>query len=275
MPAKKFLNETLVINKYKELFSLRKVSIYFNVSTPFISNILKTNNIIKNSSRKYQCDFNYFNKIDTDDKAYWLGYLYADASILSCKKKKELRLKIKDIEILQKFNLSLKSNYPIKHEKGTNCHFICIGSKVLVKDLINQGCMPKKSLILKFPNNLSPCLYSHFIRGYFDGDGCISFQPLKYQKCLNMIGTLDITVMIRNILLEYGVKSISLKKYKNKNVYYYLICQNFKDILKIHEYLYRNSSIFLERKRNIFNKIISYCKERHHDYFLNPNPELV
>ena len=255
------LNENEVIDKYNETGSLRKTGIFFKVSASTISNILIKNNIIKNSSRKYYCNEHYFENIDTEEKAYWLGFLYADGCVRVRYHRNSyhysLQFKIIDIEMLEWFNKSLDSNYPIKHSKGTNCYLINISSKILVNDLIKQGCVPRKSLILTFPNEqqVKPELYRHFIRGYFDGDGCVSLTTEKYRKIVNMAGTLSVIGFIKTILDKIGTVNVSMRPYINKNTIYYLECQNYDGILKIKKYFYNESNIFLKRKKDIFDLI--------------------
>jgi hypothetical protein len=257
------LDEVKVIEKYKETRSGHLTSRHFNVSTPVIHQILTKNRVLKNSSRKYTCNFSYFNNINTSNKAYWLGYLFADGCVIIRKRHQfvhsyVLKLKIKDVEMLELFNKCLLSNYPIKHERGTNCYSISIYSKFLVKNLIGLGCIPNKSLTLNFPTCLSSKLYSHFIRGYFDGDGSISFTPSNYSKMFNIVGTYNVILKIKEILGKLKIPGLAIVKYKNKNTIYYLQCQNFKGILSIKKYLYKNALIFLLRKKIIFEKIEAY-----------------
>ena len=75
--------------------------------------------------RKYNCNYDYFKEIDTEDKSYWLGFLYADGSIHKTKHTMDLVLSINDKEHLysfvivkgllqyeQEFSFSVKSIYP-------------------------------------------------------------------------------------------------------------------------------------------------------------------
>ena len=71
------------------------------------------------------------------------------------------------------------------------CRF-SIRNAQLHDSLIKQGCVPNKSLILTFPdiNVVSEDLVRHFIRGYFDGDGCLSFNKNKYcTPNISILGT--------------------------------------------------------------------------------------
>jgi intein/homing endonuclease len=168
------INNSIIINKY-------------NIAVGTIYKILKRNgreHLIPN--KKYQVNENYFEKIDNEEKAYWLGFLYADGNVrLINGRSGQLKLKLKqsDKKHIEKFNECLNSNYPINdgmeivksNDREYKCHFsvVNIYNTKLVKDLFNIGCMNNKTYKLKFPTFLDNTLIRHFIRGYFDGDGCI------------------------------------------------------------------------------------------------------
>jgi len=122
---------------------------------------------------KYNINHNYFNVIDTTEKAYWLGFLYADGCITD---KNDVILELSNVDVnhIYKFLNSIESDHPIKNPKNRNSSRVTIRSKQLASDLIRMGCTPRKSLTLEYPEWLDTSLDKHFIRGYFDGDGCIS-----------------------------------------------------------------------------------------------------
>lgn len=115
----------------------------------------------------------YFNKIDTKDKAYWLGFLYADGNI-ERKKKGSKRVSInihkKDEWIIDQFIKMINANKNNKYYYKDNIR-IRIYSTELANDLIKHGCVPRKSKIIKLPLLDSRELYLAFLLGFFDGDG--------------------------------------------------------------------------------------------------------
>jgi len=119
----------------------------------------------------------YFEKIDTEEKAYYLGFLYADGYNYQKKNRVVLSLAEQDVEIvngLAKAVCYQNQIYTIK-KKDENCQrmkSIIVVSEKMSNDLANLGCIQKKSLILRIPK-IKEYLMRHFIRGYFDGDGCI------------------------------------------------------------------------------------------------------
>lgn len=213
-------------------------------------------------------DKNIFDTIDTEEKAYWLGFIYADGNISSHKegvKKRysfELSLSNNDINHLKKFKEFIKSNKELKVSTAGNLYKylrcrICISNKHLWNVLNSYGCVPKKSLTLKFPKIsifFSKDLIRHFIRGYFDGDGCISYNNKSHtEMSISLLGTKDfLEELQRNLPLE---KENKIYKEKNKKVYQ-LSFQRSRGIY-ILNYLYKDAKIYLDRK---YKRYKEYCR---------------
>lgn len=92
-------------------------------------------------------------------------------------------LKCTDVEHLVKLYKALNVKLIPRLDSKLNRARLTITNKKIAKDLIKCGCIPNKSLVLKFPDErifASKDLIRHFIRGYFDGDGCISYLETKY-----------------------------------------------------------------------------------------------
>ena len=137
-------------------------------------------------------NYNYFDTIDTEEKAYWLGFLFADGNlsvpsyttkegkIKNGRYKISLELKAEDIEHLKKFAKAIDYEKEIKtvkcsgYDDTTKRCRLMFNNKHMWNTLNNLGCTPRKSLTLQFPN-ISEKLEIPFIRGYFDGDGCLSY----------------------------------------------------------------------------------------------------
>jgi len=262
----------MVIKKYYELKNIENVGNYFNVSYTPIKRILIENNI-EIPLRKYSINENYFNTIDSSEKAYWLGFLYADGYVrkrIGTGDELKFKLHNKDIYILEKFKKCLNSNHPLKLEKNTNCSVINIGSEKIVNDLIKHGCVNRKSLILKFPNNLNEKLYNSFILGYFDGDGTVGYYPHSRTYSAGLMGTKNMMDNIKEILFN---NNIITSIHKNKKQYNILITK-INNILLFMNYIYENNNIFLERKRNIFERIkLHYLDNKKH--FLHSSQDIL
>lgn len=203
-----------------------------------------------------------FDNIDTEEKAYWLGFIYADGCISSSpineshKYKQytfEIGLQISDKNHLEKLKIffNFKGNV---EETDTMCR-LRINDDHLWNTLNNYGCTPRKSLTLQFPNEnifSDKSLIRHFIRGYWDGDGCLSFKRKNY-PCISVIGT----NMFINTLIKY--LPIEGKTYQNteSNTITKKLMYNGDNAFAITNYLYNNSNIYLNRKYDIYK---AFCR---------------
>lgn len=132
--------------------------------------------------RTHNYDENYFDEINTPEKAYFLGLLYADGCNVEHPSTGELSisLQIEDRIVIDKLKEEMKSDYPLNIQKRIDenhkdkIRFYVYG-KHIAEALDKQGCVKRKSLILTWPTiqQVPEELLSHFMRGYFDGDGCI------------------------------------------------------------------------------------------------------
>jgi len=172
-------------------YTAKQLSIKYNVSNSFVCKFLKRNgikNVRYNTNklvRKYSLNDNYFDVIDTEEKAYFLGLLYADGCNLFDKNNNvtTISLQEKDVKILERFNYEIKSDRPLEfmyknNDNHQNQYRLTMCSEQISTNLSLLGCTPRKSLTLKFPTEeqVPNHLIQHFIRGYFDGDGCICFN---------------------------------------------------------------------------------------------------
>ncbi len=204
---------------------------------------------------KYHINQNYFEHINSSNKAYWLGYIAADGNILL---PHDYRLSIDSIdkELLTQLCKCLHSNSPIQN-KHSHFYRLNIYNKQIALNLVAHNITPKKSLTLKFPI-LDKQLIRHFIRGYFDGDGTIYYDK-KYQhpKFSIVSGAKDFLLSIENHLQK--TLNISQKKlFKNtKHTCYCLYYNKQNDIIKVYNYLYFKSKIKLYRKYNKIKQLVA------------------
>lgn len=203
-----------IINDYSSNLSTTKLSKEFNVTTQAIRKILQENNVnllsLKEINRvKFPRNSFAFNTID-ENSAYWIGFLCADGTVL---KNNEIRISLnaKDIKHIEKFKNFLNSSNTIStgtYGKEERAYF-SIRDEQIAKDLADRGCINNKTYLLKFPNEQQiPEKYlSHFIRGYFDGDGSINYSFDKrypsYRKYrIGFVGTEDFLKGVRHFLIK-------------------------------------------------------------------------
>lgn len=225
---------------------------------------------------KYKYNKDYFNKIDTADKAYWLGFLYADGSINRYYKNEKLKsmtlelgVSYRDKEHLDKFKMYLETNIPIFEKinklKGKEYKSVRIqlNNTKICYDLCDLGCTPNKTYNIKFPTfEIVPKEFMRdFIRGFFDGDGCISTSIANGKPHIEVTisGMYDMLKSISDFLISEKIIRVNPKIYKDKrsnctyNIYFYGVDAN-KELL---DYLYKDSNIYLERK---YNQYINFYK---------------
>lgn len=130
---------------------------------------------------KYRVNEQFFDKW-TRDMAYILGYIYADGSLedASYLRGKYIRASSVDKSLIMSVKKALGSDHPIVETKNwldnrKTRFLIRIGSKKMYASLEARGLCPKKSLIIGFPQVPDKYL-ADFIRGYFDGDGCVYLE---------------------------------------------------------------------------------------------------
>ncbi len=208
--------------------------------------------IAKRHNIKYKkFNYNIFDSIDTEEKAYWLGFIFADGCIAKNHYRFELSLKGEDFDHLCKFSkfINLDKNKIKKkivkyNDKTYECFRISFSNKHFWGILNSYGCTPRKSLTLEFPDESvfkSKDLIIHFIRGYFDGDGWICCTDKT--KCIGALGTPSFLNSCQKYL------NINRKLYCNHGSYLTMkfVVYGYSGF-KIAEYLYSNSEIYLERK---------------------------
>ena len=138
----------------------------------------------RDNSRRYRVNHNYFSIIDTPEKAYWLGFFFADGYVTSRGNQKMcgVSLNVKDRQHLLQLASDLDSNYPVHDYSGETSYGyveyarLLVTSPTMYSDLISYGCTELKSLTLAAPNSLPEEFVPDFIRGYFDGDGSFAMS---------------------------------------------------------------------------------------------------
>lgn len=257
-----------IVAKYQNGDNSIQLGKEYGVAKSTILSILKVRKIERrqrqNCNRKYSLNENFFEKIDSEASAYFLGLMYSDGFVTSRGSAAAIQLAEKDKKILEIFNIHLNSNKPLqfigKRDVNYSNQFrLTMQSKKIYEDLIKLGCVERKSLILKFPtfDKVPENLIHHFIRGIFDGDGSVGFVPstpdMKQIARFSIAGSYDICSKIRKIFNseKFGIGKI----HSNKNIFE-IKCGGPHKIKPIINFLYRDATIFLQRKRDIFNKII-------------------
>ncbi|WP_142335714.1 LAGLIDADG family homing endonuclease [Bacillus cereus] len=239
---------------------------------------LKANRIGLNLPVKYDYNKDYFKIIDCEEKAYWLGFIYADGyiSIRNNGRSYEFGIEIKasDHEHIKKFNHIINGNFTISYRKRkltfesyesiVNTCSIRIYSKQFVKNLIDKGVFLNKTKTLEFPKFLPKELIRHFIRGYIDGDGYIIFEKRTTGNNYGYITRLgyvchskQFAIELKKFLEAELLLDKELTLYKDQNSFS-VDTTNQAQLLSIIRYLYKDSTIYLDRKYKTYKELYHY-----------------
>lgn len=228
--------------------------------------------LFKNGTSKREIRHNFFSKIETELQAYLLGFIYSDGSINNERHTLSIHINKQDEDIFELFKIISPDAYTQdckgyesvskvrgRSVKNKGSIRLSISSAILISDLHKLGVVENKTYCnLHIPKEIPSHLIRHFIRGYFDGDGCITHSLKKpnekhRQKNYTVGFRFDICGKTSQLFLEvqkwfteYNIYS-TITYIKRDDMYRLNICrkQNIKDIYFI---FYNNSNFYLKRK---------------------------
>ncbi len=251
-----------IINKYVSGLSCAAISRKIHINHQAIRSFLIRKQIpirANIGSTKYSFDNHFFDKIDTEAKAYILGFLYADGYNSTSKRSVRIRLNEKDVDILEKIKYHLQATQPITYyqAKSKNNTYpsvdLSFHNQYFSKYIEGLGCTNNKSFTITVPKTdiLPENLLSHFIRGYFDGDGCILITP-QQQYLITICGNHDFCLSLQNIIFK--IIGAKFPMYPHMTIYR-LSSQHKQRNFQFLTWLYEGANIYLNRKHNIFMDI--------------------
>lgn len=259
---RKFTREQAeVFADYLKNSTLKETANHFNMSYDSMKNTLNRYKLraatrSSKNSIKYQ-NSNFFENIDTDIKAYFLGFMFSDGYIAenAYNEYAGLTLQKSDKYILERLTQVLDAHCTLNEYK--NSIKLTITNLKVVEQLKKLGIQRNKSLNDFNVPNIPEHLKSSFIRGYFDGDGCITIKSTGYSMvsiCSNSeVFLKEVLNILKNNNIDGVVKN---EQGSRKNPLYILSLYKFKDRISFRDFIYSNSEIHLIRKFNKF-KVIS------------------
>jgi len=205
--------------------------------------------------------YKYFDNINTQSKAYWLGYFYADGCICN---QYTVSLTSKDKKAVLEFreDLKIKNKIFIDKRKKQYYYTLIIGSKYMVTILFKKYKLVTNKYNKLILPKLQKRLYRHFIRGFFDGDGCVLYGSNRVSFILQS-ASVTFLLQIQKIIDKFlNNDNKQAKLHKDRNSYRLVYCKK-KHIPKLYKYLYINSYRYLNRKKIKFREAIkTYNKRR-------------
>lgn len=208
-----------------------------------------------------RCDvtynINFFEDIDSEKKAYWLGFIAADGWVTYNPTKYKysfgVTLQERDSELILSFMKDINCNNKIYTKTIKNRKYIgfTITNKKMVEDLVSLGIVQNKSKNLKTPKIKNELIH-HFYRGLLDGDG---HYKNKVRNGIQICGSFDILNDFKNFV-ENKFKLRKRKLIKHNSIYYYSLTG--KSCKKVIDFLYLDASISLSRKKKTAMEISRY-----------------
>jgi len=208
-------------------------------------------------------NYDFFTIIDTEEKAYWMGFIYADGNVSEKHNLIQIRLSERDISHLRKMSdIFGKEIFCGDGDKGRRFALLSLNSIMIKKDMLRHNIFPRKTYIDsdKVLDSIPHHLLHHFIRGFFDGDGCISVCKKSRKNCyFGMVGTKKYLKSISDIICR--ACGVSVPKMEKRKGCFVIRWSGKIQIRPIYDFLYKDATVFLERKKDIFdNKIITSKK---------------
>ena len=261
------LKQEIIKYYLSQPMTMKQVEDKYELSHPTITKILKdvpkyTKAKLNNPNMKEH----FFQEINEEAKAYFLGLLISDGNVFKDNTGRQasisITLDLKDEYMLEKFKEVLQANTSVGYD-GRGCGQIAVRSNIMAEDLAKYGVVPRKSYNTYLPL-ISKEMMPHLIRGIFDGDGSIMAKPNpsndghnRFLHSISFCGTHRLMEDISNYILEnLGIKT-TVYDYKDRNLSELKI-QNIDNIAKFGYWIYRNSTIFLNRKKDIFNDFLKH-----------------
>ena len=257
-----------IINLYQSGMSLEKIGLKYDASRHAIKTVLNKMGVQtrdnSHKGRKYTINENYFDEINTPNKAYILGLLYSDG----CNNRKtnhvNIELQERDKEILDKIKEELKTDKSLyfselnkKSDKWQNTYRLNICNKHISETLEEKGVVPRKSLILEFPEWLPDKLLPHFLRGYMDGDGHIQCFESRHAS---FASTESFCLSVQEKLKDIGIESRIYNTQNKENSTRILYICKISNIIKFLDYIYKDAELYIQRKYETYQTFLEETK---------------
>lgn len=247
---KKYNNSQMHQELIEDKLNYSDLAEKYDISRPTVRAYAKRLGLHKGNSKRlktHTLDINYFKSIDTANKAYILGFIYADG----CNTRRGLCIGIQeqDKEILDFIKSEMNISNELVYKKSIKDNWsslweLRISSIELSNLLTSIGCPPAKSLVLSFPDFIPDDLMSHFVRGYFDGDGCITICKKGYGRLYFTCGSKKFITGLRDYFYRNTGYLIPMYKYGC----YSLMTSKQSVVKSVINLMYTNSTFSMQRK---------------------------
>jgi intein-encoded DNA endonuclease-like protein len=259
--------ELEICEKFEKGLSAKKLALEYGIIPITVYRILRKNKIKVQEQfgrgRVYNTNPNYFDSIDTEAKAYFLGLLYADGSVNVKKGFVTISLQEDDSYLLEEFIKEISPNSKLikivrQNPKWKPQLRLNLNSVELLRALIKIGCIPNKAKGMDFPNIPFGFLH-HFVRGVFDGDGYVGYreQKGKLWKQFRVVITSCYSFLegLKKELEKNNIRVNSIYRDKRSPYTASIGITGFQNQSDFYDFLYKDATIFLKRKEEKFKVI--------------------
>lgn len=251
--------DKIVVSMYNQGLSMQKIaSLIGYKSANSVKSILKKNNVQIRTKAGFKKPFkeDYFEKIDSEEKAYWLGFLTADGNVFHREKSQpciRIELSSKDEYILENLKKELELSIDVKKSRK-NCCILRWHSLKMADDLKKYGVIPNKTKKERFVILDNKELMNHYIRGFFDGDGWVTNTTSHgkrkgSRKNIGFVSNYQFLESLKQYLSDELGLNNSLKITERKGCSM-LLYSSVREVTLLRDYLYNDANIFLKRKRD-------------------------
>lgn len=241
-----------IIKFYSEQKDILKTAKEFDVSYETVRQILRKNGFISTKKKPiYSTNMNYdfFENIDSSTKAYFAGFFKADGYVDKTRNRFAIRIHEQDIEILHRFcdalNLPISRINRLKQSGDSGRYYveIAVTNEQFVKPILD---IKFETFLEKIPEEFA----YDFIRGYFDGDGCIAYQDIKKLKFqMNIMGNPS-----DDHMLVYIQKYFQITMYLDKRSDLPLLKTGSRSVIfDFADKIYKSANLYLTRKKTKFD----------------------
>jgi len=257
--------QDVIVKQYLNGSRIKDIAEVLHCSSTTVRNVLKVKNCLVQYKRN-GLNHEYFDNIDSEHKAYWFGFILADGCNLGHHIEISLQYSDKDhLEILKADTgcLSKVAYKACKYQSGVNeAARLCLYSTHMCEQLSEKGCVPRKSLVVNFPSIIPEKLISHFMRGYFDGNGCIYFHEESRSCKFTIDSTEQFCAKFFQVILNNTTDITSTPKYYYRSTIGSMQMSGRINTLKALDFLYNNATVKLQRK---YDKFLELLMKPFHD----------
>ena len=213
-----------------------------------------------NRTRKYSLDESFFDTIDTESKAYWLGFISADGYVNHSGV--TFGLKATDAGHLERFLADLGSSSPVRfgtsivNGKQRQYARASVCSTMMSESLMALGVTRNKSLTISPCTAIPPELERHYWRGVFDGDGCIIPMKNKQAYRMSLVGTRAMLDGFAAFADLHTHLRPAVSKIKNANAFRISYC-GVQGVQLLARSLYDEATVYLSRKKETVDSLLS------------------